>query len=121
MSSLSVTYYGKTKKQLEDIKREFRNSLNEENKSISHDNMDIDFENCEIDYHIRTQADNTWENDEVSIWTTLLEPDRFVLQLRTNNEYFDKDNMITLYIDNDLREQLIKSLQDIVVHKVDKE
>jgi len=119
MSSLNVTYYGKTKKQLEDIKREFKNSFNENMKSISHNNMDIDFENCEVDYHVTTQADNNWENDEVDIWTTLLEPDRFVLQVRTYNEYFDKDNMVTFYIDNDIREQLIKSLQDIVVHKVE--
>ena len=63
---------------------------------------------------------NNWENDEVDIWTTLLEPDRFVLQVRTYNDYFDKDNTVTFYIDNDIREQLIKSLQDIVVHKVEK-
>jgi len=120
MSSLNVTYYGKTKKQLADIKREFRNSLNENTKSIGHNNMDIDFDNCEVDYHVTTQADNNWENDEVDIWTTLLEPDRFVLQVRTYNEYFDKDNMVTFYIDDDIRKQLIKSLQDIVVHKVEK-
>lgn len=119
MSSLNITYYGKTKKQLENIKRKFRESFNEDIKSIGHNNMEIDFDNCEIDYHVTTQANNNWENDEVDIWTTLLEPDRFVLQLRTYNEYFEKDNKITFFIDNDIREELIKSLQDIVVHRVE--
>ena len=117
MSSLDTTYYAETKKQLADIKKEFRNSIEEETKSIGVNPYDIEFDFSSTAYHITTQANNDWENDRVVVGAKLQGKDTFTLRIDAKNDYFGKDNKFVLFMNNDTREQIIEALQNVVVSK----
>jgi len=117
MSSLDTTYYAETKKQLADIKREFRNSVNEETKSIGVNPYDIEFDFTSTAYHITTQSVNDWKNDRVIVDANLQGKDTFTLRINAKNDYFGKDNKFVLFMDNDVREQIIEALQNVDISK----
>ena len=118
MSTLNTTYYLQTKKDIADIKREFRNSLDEETKTIGINNR---IENLvSTNYmHVTTQSTFDWENDDVCIRANLLNNDRFTLSIHSTNEEFNNHVEFTLFMDNDIRLQIIEALENVVVHKVE--
>jgi len=119
MSTLNVTYYAKTKKDIADIKREFRNSLDDEINAIGINNSRSDL-NAKSYLHLSTQSTDEWENDEVSVVSNLLSEDRFTLTIYSENEEFNTKTDLTIFMDNDIRLQLIDALQNVVIHKVEK-
>jgi len=118
MSTLNVTYYAKTKKEIANIKREFRNSLNEEINAIGINDSRDDLDTKSY-LHLRTQSTFDWENDEVSVSSHLLSEDRFTLSIYSENEEFNTKTDLTIFMDNDVRLQLIEALSNVVIHKVE--
>jgi len=119
MSSMNTTYYLQTKKDIADIKREFRNSLDEESNSIGINNRSENLDSRNY-MHVTTQSTFDWENDEVTVKANLLESsDRFYLSIHSTNEEFNNHVEFTLFMDNDIREQIIEALENVVVHKVE--
>ena len=54
-STLAITYFAKNKKQIADIKREFRNSLDEELLAIGINNLSVDNDFVSASMHLDTQ------------------------------------------------------------------
>lgn len=123
MSSLNTTHYAKNKEQIASIKREFRNSFDDELNSIGIAHAsDIECDFSSTSYHITTTADNDWENDKVKVRASLLDSydGTFTLSIDSKNEYFERNQHFTLYMNDDLRLQLIEALSNVVVHEIDK-
>ena len=121
MSSINTTYYTENKKQLADIKREFRNSLDTELDSLELRSNDFDFDFSSTNYHINTQGERRSEQDYVKIRASLILDDTFTLSIDSGNEYFDKQNTFCLFMDNEVRLQLIDALTNVVVHSPEEE
>ena len=121
MSSISTTYYTENKKQIADIKREFRNSLNDELDSLELRSNDFDYDFSSTNYHINTQGEWEAEQDKVQIRTSLILDDTFTLSIDSTNEYFGKQNTFCLFMDNEVRLQLIEALTNVVVHSPEEE
>jgi len=119
MSTLNTTYYLNTNKEIADIKREFRNSVDEDSKTIGITNRSENTESRSY-LHVTTQSRFDWENDDVKVRANLLDNDRFYLSIHSSNEEFNNRTEFTLFMDNDIREQIIKALENVVIHKVDK-
>ena len=47
--------------------------------------------------------------------------DTFTLTIDSRNDYFNKDNHFTLFMDNEVRLQLIEALTNVVVHSPEEE
>ena len=123
MSSINTTYYTENKKQIADIKREFRNSLKEEKdyQSIDLSSMNFDYDFSSTCYHVDTQGISETEQDRVRVRGSLIFDDTFTLSIDSRNDYLKKDNHFTLFMDNDTRLQLIEVLSNIVVHSPEEE
>ena len=122
-STLDVTYFAENKKQVADIKREFRNSVNEELNTVGINNLDVDNNFVSASMHIDTQRvdSSAYENDNVKIRAGLQFEDTFTLSINSRNKYFDKDIHFTLFMNNDTREQIIEALQNVVVYTAEEE
>jgi len=120
-STFDITYFARNKKQIADIKREFRNSYDEELLAISLNNMDVDNEFVSACMHIDTQEVDSAEyrNDKVNIRAGLQSGDIFTLSINSRNKYFDKDVHFTLFFNEDTRKEIINALENIVVNKDD--
>lgn len=118
-STLDITYFAKNKKQIADIKREFRNSYDEELLAISLNNMDVENDFVSASMHIDTQEVDSAEyrNDRVKIRAGLQFEDTFTLSINSRNKYFDKDVHFTLFFNEDTRKEIINALENIVVSK----
>ena len=122
MSTLNTTYWLPTKKAVADIKREFRNSLDDENYAngytigINNRSENTDSRNY---MHVTTQSTFEWENDDVTVRANLIHEDRFYLSIHSTNEEFNNHVEFTLFMDNDIREQIIQALENVVIHKVE--
>ena len=92
-STLAITYFAKNKKQIADIKREFRNSLDEELLAIGINNLSVDNDFVSASMHLDTQEVDSAEyrNDRVKISAGLQFEDTFTLSINSRNNYFDKD------------------------------
>ena len=122
MSTLNTTYHLQTKKDVADIKREFRNSLdndyNETGYTIGINNRSENTESRNY-MHVTTQSTFDWENDEVTVRANLIQDDRFYLTIHSTNEEFNNHVEFTLFMDNDIREQIVQALENVVIHKVE--
>lgn len=122
MSSLNTTYWLPTKKAVADIKRDFRNSFNDDyykdgyTIGINNRSENTDSRNY---LHVTTQSLFDWENDDVTVRANLIQDDRFYLSIHSTNEEFNNHVEFTLFMDNDIREQIIKALENVVIHKVE--
>jgi len=121
MSFIDTTYYTENKKQVADIKREFRNSLIERDdyQSLELSSSDFDYDFSSTSYHIDTQGTHESDQDRVRINSSLILDDTFTLTIDSRNDYFNKDNKFTLFMDNETRLQLIEALSNVVIHKVE--
>ena len=123
MSFIDTTYYTENKKQVADIKREFRNSLKEETdyQSLELSSSDFDYDFSSTSYHINTSGTSEHEQDRVRVRASLILDDTFTLTSDARNDYFGKDNKFTLFMDNEIRLQLIEALSNVVVHSPEEE
>tara|TARA_Y100001972_G_scaffold104375_1_gene131255 strand:- start:34 stop:399 length:366 start_codon:yes stop_codon:yes gene_type:complete len=121
MSSISTTYFTENKKQIADIKREFRNSLDSEHYTLDLRSNDFDFDFSSTNYHINTQGEYESEQDSVRVRANLILDDRFTLNIDSRNDYFDKHNTFCLFMDNEVRLQIIDALSNVVVHSPEDE
>ena len=121
MSFIDTTYYTENKKQVADIKREFRNSLIERDdyQALELSSSDFDYDFSSTSYHIDTQGTHESDQDRVRINSSLILDDTFTLTIDSRNDYFNKDNKFTLFMDNETRLQLIEALSNVVIHKVE--
>jgi len=121
MSFIDTTYYTENKKQVADIKREFRNSLKEREdyQSLELSSSDFDYDFSSTSYHIDTQGTHESDQDKVRIHSSLIMNDTFALTIDSRNDYFNKNNQFTLFMDNETRLQLIEALSNVVIHKVE--
>ena len=122
-STLDITYFAKNKKQIADIKREFRNSLDEELLAIGINNLNVDNDFVSASMHLDTQEVESTEyrNDRVKIRAGLQFEDTFTLSINSRNKYFDKDVHFTLFMDNDIRLQIIEALSNVVIYNPEEE
>ena len=122
-STLDITYFAKNKNQIADIKREFRNSLDEELLAIGINNLNVDNDFVSASMHLDTQeVDSTeYRNDRVKIRAGLQFEDTFTLSINSRNKYFDKDVHFTLFMDNDIRLQIIEALSNVVIYNPEEE
>ena len=118
-STFDITYFARNKKQIADIKREFRNSYDEELLAIGINNLNVDNEFVSASMHIDTQEVDSAEyrNDRVKIRAGLQFEDTFTLSINSRNKYFDKDVHFTLFFNEDTRKEIINALENIVVSK----
>ena len=123
MSFIDTTYYTENKKQVADIKREFRNSLTEREdyQSLQLNSSDFDYDFSSTSLHIETQGTHESDQDRVRINASLIMNDTFTLTIDSKNDYFNKDNHFTLFMDNEIRLQLIEALSNVVIHKHEEE
>jgi len=123
MSFIDTTYYTENKKQVADIKREFRNSLKEETdyQSLELSSSDFDYDFSSTSYHINTSGTSEHEQDRVRVRASLILDDTFTLTIDARNDYFGKDNKFTLFMDNEVRLQLIEALNNVVIHSPEEE
>ena len=123
MSFIDTTYYTENKKQVADIKREFRNSLKERDdyQSLQLNSSEFDYDFSSTSLHIDTQGVHESDQDKVRIHSSLIMDDTFTLTIDSKNDYFNKDNHFTLFMDNEIRLQIIEALSNVVVHKKDEE
>ena len=121
MSFIDTTYYTENKKQVADIKRAFRNSLIEREgyQSLELDSSDFDYDFSSTSLHIDTQGVHESDQDRVRIHSSLILDDTFTLTIDSKNDYFNKNNQFTLFMDNETRLRVIEALSNVVVHKVD--
>jgi len=121
MSFIDTTYYTENKKQVADIKRAFRNSLIEREgyQSLELDSSDFDYDFSSTSLHIDTQGVHESDQDRVRINSSLILDDTFTLTIDSKNDYFNKNNQFTLFMDNETRLRVIEALSNVVVHKVD--
>ena len=113
--SLNISWFATNKKNLADIKRVFRNSLDEELYSLGVHSHDIKTESIFVDYHLHTEDLIDKQNDDIEI-TTSLHDNRICLSIRQRNNYFDKWNMVKVFMDESTRKQLVKSLEDMIIN-----
>ena len=123
MSFIDTTYYTENKTQVADIKRAFRNSLKEETdyQSLELSSSDFDYDFSSTSLHIDTQGIHESDQDRVRIYSSLIGDDTFTLTIDSKNDYFNKDNKVTLFMDNEVRLQLIEALSNVVIHKHEEE
>lgn len=119
MSFIETTYYTENKTQVADIKRAFRTSLKERRdyQSLELDSSDFDYDFSSTSYHIDTQGTHESDKDKVRIHSSLILDDTFTLTIDSKNDYFNKNNQFTLFMDNETRLRVIDALSNVVVHK----
>jgi hypothetical protein len=123
MSFIDTTYYTENKKQVADIKRAFRNSLIEREgyQSLELDSSDFDYDFSSTSLHVDTQGVHESDQDRVRINSSLILDDTFTLTIDSKNDYFNKNNQFTLFMDNETRLRIIEALSNVVVHKHEEE
>lgn len=112
--SLNISWFTNTKKNLADIKRVFRNSLDDELNSLGLHSYDIETESIFVDYHLHAEDLVDVQNDDIEI-TTTLHDNRICLSIRQRNDYFSKWHSVKIFMDESTRRQLVQSLQDMVI------
>ena len=113
--SLNISWFATNKKNLADIKRVFRNSLDDELYSLGVHSHDIKTQSIFVDYHLHSEDLIDKQNDDIEI-TTSLHDNRICLSIRQRNNYFDKWNMVKVFMDEVTRRQLVKSLEEMVIN-----
>lgn len=105
----------KNKKQIADVKRVFRNSVNEDEKTVGINNFDYASDWTDINIHVETQNEYDYANDKVYITTSLID-ETFVLTVKSENEYFGNAIDFSFFMDNEIRKEIIQKLSDVKIN-----
>lgn len=106
--------FAKNKTNMAKIKRSFRKSLDEKYNVITLENGDD--KRTSANLFVDTQSQFDWENDKVEIRTSLVQDDKFVLTVKAENTYFGRNVNFSLFMDNDIREEIIQKLSDVIIN-----
>jgi len=105
------------KKQMAEVKRTFRNSFDEQFSTIQLSNYDYDSKWTDANLFIETQNEDERDNDDVGIRAMLLDStNTFTLSITTSNEYYGKKVKFTLFMDNEIRKEIIEKLSDVIIN-----
>jgi len=121
MSRINMSLYSKTLENVATIKRNFRNSFEQETMSLSLRNTETDDNNfTDVNYFINTNNKHDDMNDTVKV-KTRLHDDTFSLSIHSEDNDNRENVMFTLFINEDVRKAIVNSLETVIVNNREEE
>jgi len=116
MSRINMSLYARTLNDIATMKRNFRNSFQEEFMSLDITNANNDHDFVSVSYHLNTTNIHDDMNSKVKLRSRLLNDDTFTLSIDSKDD--DGRNVhFTLFMNEDVRKEIVNTLQNTIVNK----
>jgi len=119
MSRINMSLYARTLSEITTMKRNFRNSFQKEFMSLDISNTDNDHDFVNVNYHLNTTSVHDDMNDKVNISSRLLNDDTFTLSITSKED--GRNVHFTLFMNEDVRKEIVNTLENTIVNKREEE
>lgn len=119
MSRINMSLYARTLSEITTMKRNFRNSFQKEFMSLDVSNTDNDHDFVSVNYHLNTTSVHDDMNSQVKISSRLLNDDTFTLSINSKED--GRDVYFTLFMNEDVRKEIVNTLENTIVNKREEE
>ena len=119
MSRINMSLYARTLSEITTMKRNFRNSFQKEFMSLDVSNTDNDNDFVSVNYHLKTTSVHDDMNSKVEISSRLLNDDTFTLSINSKED--GRDVYFTLFMNEDVRKEIVNTLENTIVNKREEE
>jgi hypothetical protein len=120
MSRINMNLYARTLNDIATMKRNFKNSFQEEFLSLDVSNTDNDHDFVSVNYHLTTTNIHDDMNSKVEVSSRLLNDDTFTLSIDSKDD--DGRNVhFTLFMNEDVRKEIVNTLENTIVNNREEE